>query len=521
MEPNKAKYESKRTFHSKVRTGCLTCKARKVKCDEAKPYCQRCIKSGRKCDGYRPATRSPPPGALVPSSHTGLFASAAERRSFYYFQSHACHLLSGYFNASFWGREVIQAAIHYRPIRHLVVALGAAYERLEAGGDGTEGMELALQQCNQSIQQLAAPAGTQSAETLYTVLTASILFIYFACTRGRIPEAIQHVLSAIKVLRNLDEQEANDAREGTKSPRYPVPLSQLRALLLSVYGSLRSMINDITPEEGHSDPLVSEVKRATIFVSLSEAHTYVERLAHNILYFLQDVDRDPPSTAGRLEEVVARHGELCQALESSQQALEALEASLEPKDQRSQRGVAVLRLHQVLLVVRLRIDFLRREERESAFDELETYLEEMLRYCEFLFEQEQNERRAAQQQQQQQQGRPPHPSCVSGLGYVSPLYMIAARCRNPALRRRAVELLSGCARREGIWDGAVAAVVASQAQALEEKGGHGRVRADERVREVKIEFQDDNSAVVQFVTVGDWKRGQKGAQQVVEWETTL
>ncbi|KAF6806394.1 C6 finger domain-containing protein [Colletotrichum sojae] len=36
----------------KVRTGCLTCKSRKVKCDEAKPACVRCTSTGRKCDGY-------------------------------------------------------------------------------------------------------------------------------------------------------------------------------------------------------------------------------------------------------------------------------------------------------------------------------------------------------------------------------------------------------------------------------------------------------------------------------------
>lgn len=39
---------------AKVRTGCLTCKQRRVKCDEAKPVCQRC-KTGRfQCAGYDP-----------------------------------------------------------------------------------------------------------------------------------------------------------------------------------------------------------------------------------------------------------------------------------------------------------------------------------------------------------------------------------------------------------------------------------------------------------------------------------
>ncbi|KAF5518232.1 Arginine metabolism regulation protein II [Colletotrichum aenigma] len=36
----------------KVRTGCLTCKFRKIKCDERKPDCLRCAASGRPCGGY-------------------------------------------------------------------------------------------------------------------------------------------------------------------------------------------------------------------------------------------------------------------------------------------------------------------------------------------------------------------------------------------------------------------------------------------------------------------------------------
>ncbi|KAF8848228.1 hypothetical protein BDZ45DRAFT_291059 [Acephala macrosclerotiorum] len=36
----------------KVRSSCVTCKARRVKCDESKPDCLRCQKLGRKWDGY-------------------------------------------------------------------------------------------------------------------------------------------------------------------------------------------------------------------------------------------------------------------------------------------------------------------------------------------------------------------------------------------------------------------------------------------------------------------------------------
>ncbi|CAE7203317.1 unnamed protein product [Rhizoctonia solani] len=34
------------------RSGCLTCKARRKKCDESKPFCQRCERAGIQCSGY-------------------------------------------------------------------------------------------------------------------------------------------------------------------------------------------------------------------------------------------------------------------------------------------------------------------------------------------------------------------------------------------------------------------------------------------------------------------------------------
>lgn len=47
-------HEDAPTRSSKKRTksGCLTCRKRRIKCDEGRPICQNCIKSKRHCDGY-------------------------------------------------------------------------------------------------------------------------------------------------------------------------------------------------------------------------------------------------------------------------------------------------------------------------------------------------------------------------------------------------------------------------------------------------------------------------------------
>ncbi|KIW69254.1 hypothetical protein PV04_05139 [Phialophora macrospora] len=52
------------SHQGRVRTGCLICRARKIKCDEQRPSCQKCIKSKKACV-YR---RVAPPAPTIPAS---------------------------------------------------------------------------------------------------------------------------------------------------------------------------------------------------------------------------------------------------------------------------------------------------------------------------------------------------------------------------------------------------------------------------------------------------------------------
>ncbi|OAA71088.1 Zn(2)-C6 fungal-type DNA-binding domain protein [Akanthomyces lecanii RCEF 1005] len=54
---------------TKTRTGCITCRIRRVKCDEAKPMCNRCMTSGRMCDGYKSAPKKPAKQSVADASH--------------------------------------------------------------------------------------------------------------------------------------------------------------------------------------------------------------------------------------------------------------------------------------------------------------------------------------------------------------------------------------------------------------------------------------------------------------------
>lgn len=42
----------RKEIKKRTRTGCMTCRKRRIKCDERKPVCGNCIKSKRECSGY-------------------------------------------------------------------------------------------------------------------------------------------------------------------------------------------------------------------------------------------------------------------------------------------------------------------------------------------------------------------------------------------------------------------------------------------------------------------------------------
>jgi len=55
----------------RVKTGCITCRRRRVKCDERKPVCQRCEGANISCDGYQvPRHINSPPGRKVQNRST-------------------------------------------------------------------------------------------------------------------------------------------------------------------------------------------------------------------------------------------------------------------------------------------------------------------------------------------------------------------------------------------------------------------------------------------------------------------
>ncbi|KAJ9668697.1 hypothetical protein H2201_001340 [Coniosporium apollinis] len=73
----------KKEIKRRTKTGCLTCRKRRIKCDEAHPTCRNCQKSKRECLGYDPIFKQQPgppqiqpaPSAAPPSAPTSAISA--------------------------------------------------------------------------------------------------------------------------------------------------------------------------------------------------------------------------------------------------------------------------------------------------------------------------------------------------------------------------------------------------------------------------------------------------------------
>ncbi|KIW66981.1 hypothetical protein PV04_06259 [Phialophora macrospora] len=120
--------------------GCLTCKIRKVKCDQTLPHCKRCLHTGRKCEGPVPrrirfvedATVTPSDSILLPE--VTLFApqhSDDERWAFNYFLHRAAPVFAGVVDGPFWLELVPRLAQSHAFVWNMVISSSWMFEHVQ------------------------------------------------------------------------------------------------------------------------------------------------------------------------------------------------------------------------------------------------------------------------------------------------------------------------------------------------------------------------------------------------------
>lgn len=135
----------------RVRTGCGTCRKRRVKCDEARPTCLRCRNANFQCEGYdapRRASKSPlPPGIASASSSAQVFKAESSpeiqgheipwRRSnwrqdqlplYHHFVTYTAFRLFRVDHVNFWRDEVAQMSTGVDMVYEALLTISAGHK---------------------------------------------------------------------------------------------------------------------------------------------------------------------------------------------------------------------------------------------------------------------------------------------------------------------------------------------------------------------------------------------------------
>jgi hypothetical protein len=193
---------------------------RRVKCDEAKPSCQRCLNTGRKCDGYSSdvliSTKDTKNTLdLIKRISVHIPGNAEEKRGFHFFVQNTAAELSGYYDSSFWESLILAASTQEPSLRHAVIAIGALHEdfshkRLISSTPSPRSRpttdeydtDFALGQYTKAIGALRRSLSSGKQEPL-TALMSCILFVCFDSLRGWFESAMVHLQSGLRILRDM------------------------------------------------------------------------------------------------------------------------------------------------------------------------------------------------------------------------------------------------------------------------------------------------------------------------------
>ncbi|KUJ20885.1 uncharacterized protein LY89DRAFT_778534 [Mollisia scopiformis] len=451
-EPGK----KRRQCGPKTRTGCQTCKIRRVKCDESKPSCKRCTSTGRKCDGYVQGSIPSPDdkdfGAVIQRIATHLPGSSQEKRGFQYFVTTTSAELSGFFTNSFWEHLILQASATDPSLRHAVVAIGSIHEefahnRLSYDVESeSKGQAFAISQYTKAISHLRRSL-LNGKQAPITALMSCILFACFDSLRGYFDNAMIHLQSGLKILKDFKAQSAEDAH---MVETHITPLFMRLSIQAILYIDTRTTSERKDLVNEMAEICARETEVPEIFESLEDARKHMNQSAHGLFRMFHICDgtkpmQDQPPEAKRMFLQYTR-----QMTAWNKSFEKFMAAKSHTFNSKQLRGAALLKIHQLVSTVMRDVTPDDRDARpvsESVndpnnFRRYESDFRIVVNLARSLI---------VAAEQDKMMGKSPL-TFSTDLGLVGPLYYTCIRCTEPTVKMQALELLLQLPRREGMWD---------------------------------------------------------------------
>jgi hypothetical protein len=453
---------------------------RKVKCDEAFPACQRCIKTGRICDGYGiwggGGSHSSHCKTILVSEDVSIVpraptSSIDDKGYLEWFKCRTAIKLPGTFRSSSpWSTLLMQASFSEPAVLHAVLALSSVHKRNTVNIDGWRQMidapdkqeQFALRNYIKSIKavsHLRPHCLVNDKASLRVALITCIMFVCLEFLRGHFQTAQAHLKHGITILREL--QLYSDRNRGT---------------------------SDIGSSRGSTDTWIAEgFSRFNLQMELFQygyehSGTYLQSRWHEnpsaVFQSLFDAWQELVSVFSAVFYLSrqARQRSLCEC--TLEQTLELLECQQ--------------RMHSYLTQWLVTWDAFKRSRGQLSDDYRKAYqvvhayhtmATIMLSTClnphdETIFDTQTNQFTYLVAQLVELHdirtikvlpgNLMDMTHSVSDLGWIAPLYFVATKCRVHRVRLQAVRLLESTSHREGIWDSKITARVAKKVMEIEE-----------------------------------------------------
>ncbi|CAM1501319.1 Fc.00g104810.m01.CDS01 [Cosmosporella sp. VM-42] len=450
-------------------------RARKVKCDEGRPACRRCVSTGRVCEGDSSlSSRSPTPPRVLPT-----LAISIDEKGKGYFEWFKCRTvpkIPGSFHSSFWNTLLIQASHSEPAVLHAVLALSSVHRRGTTNDDGreiphtisAEQEQMTLKHYVKAVNLLQTHCSNRDRASSRVALISCVVFVCLELLRGHFATAQTHLLNGLKILGETEL--LFNKNDGIL--RFKPSLGSTDEWIVEAFTRLHLQVELFKHTYDHPS-LILQVAwpepPIIKFRSVNEAWQHMERLLNRVFFLTKlarqqkRVDSESPEALGSAFALLEHQQRIRTELVRWPDMFEQL---MPPKGQRDDDEEKCYHLlssfHTMVTII---AETCLQPDDEMVFDShtdmfasLINQLAKLRISTSTVYPIRYLPRQLADMTRS-----------IIDMGWVPPLYFIAVKCRVHRIRLQAVRLLETTSHREGLWDARMAACVARKVLELEEK----------------------------------------------------
>lgn len=482
--------------------------------------------------------------------------SEEESRYFEWFRCRTVKRLQGSFESYFWDTLVLGASFDEPAVLHAALALGSAHKRESmagsclpptmlrrrrrrnsndqqpGSGDKGKGKEKAtaadedgmddddmemvsviddeerftLSQYNKSIRWLQPHFPTETRASIRVALITCMVFICLEFLRGRYHTGAEHLRSGMKLLAKLDEHNGGPLNQREHADEWLIEAFEKLNLQANLLGQGTLSLHCVGRHTSQVEPFpatfqnMREARKRLDYLLNDVAHLREQSRVHGRLW------NDPGSEVSDLHH---RRNNILADLEIWSRIYRVSRVTiLSQMGRDGQASYLMLNMYHTMAVIMASTCL--QPSGEDAFDAytepFSSILHQSLSLRSLAAAAVENQGGGDDDSQFiRSYGNSPF---ILDWGWIPPLFFVAVKCRDHQIRAQAILMLKSSMSKEGIWDSAMAAIVAEEVMRQEEGDHHHQPGTlglrPRRISDLRVSLPD---SVYEPTVIICWREG--------------